>query len=217
MAAGKPGARAAKAAQTRSRMLAAARELFVQRGYTATTMQAIADEAAVAVQTLYFTFETKRAILKELLDVEVAGDTAPIATLDRPWVAQALAAPPADMLRRLVEATGAIHDRVAPVMEAVRSAATTDPVIAEMWRTNIAQRHTVLSVFTGALAAKGGLRPGLNAARAADVALATLAPETYRLLTGDRGWTHDEWIAWATQALGDALLPRTGSLERPTS
>ncbi|MFR9775757.1 TetR/AcrR family transcriptional regulator [Micromonospora sp. MS34] len=187
-------------------MLAAARELFTARGYTATTMQAIATRAGVAVQTVYFTFETKRSILKELLDIEVAGDTAPIATLDRPWVVQALAAPPADMLRRLVAATGEIHTRVAPVLEVVRSAAATDPDIAELWRTNLAQRHTVLAVFTGALAAKDGLRPELNAIRAADIALATLAPETYLLLTRDRGWTREEWAGWAAGALIDSLL-----------
>ncbi|WP_329239138.1 TetR/AcrR family transcriptional regulator [Actinoallomurus sp. NBC_01490] len=208
MARPKSGARAAKAAQTRARMLAAARELFVERGYTATTMQAIATRAGVAVQTLYFTFETKRAILKELLDIEVAGDTAPVATLDRPWVAQALAAPPEDMLRQLVAATAAIHARVAPVLEVVRSAGATDPDIAELWRTNIAQRHTVLAVFTGALAAKGGLRSGLNAIRAADIALATLAPETYQLLTCDRGWSREDWVEWAAKTLADALLPR---------
>ncbi|MFI6478357.1 TetR/AcrR family transcriptional regulator [Nonomuraea sp. NPDC050663] len=203
---GKPGVRAAKAAATRERMLGAARELFVERGYTATTVQAIAAKAGVAVQTVYFTFETKRAILKELLDVQVAGDSAPVATLERPWVARALAAPPAEMVRALAEATAEIHARVAPVLEVVRSAAATDPEIDEMWRTNLAQRHTVLSVFAGALAAKGGLRDGVNAVRAADMALAVLAPESYRLLVEGRGWTPDAWTDWAADTLTRTLL-----------
>ncbi|MEV4217085.1 helix-turn-helix domain-containing protein [Nonomuraea sp. NPDC049725] len=202
----KPGVRAAKTAQTRARMLAAARELFVERGYTATSMQAIATRGGVAVQTLYFTFETKRAILKELLDVEVAGDDAPVATLDRPWAAQALAAPPPELLHRLVEATADIHARVAPLLEVARSAAATDPEIAELWRTNITQRHTVLAVFTGALAAKNALRADLNALRAADMALAVLAPETYHLLTDHRGWSSHAWADWATQTLISTLL-----------
>ncbi|WP_245656079.1 TetR/AcrR family transcriptional regulator [Microtetraspora fusca] len=202
----KPGVRAAKAAQTRARMLAAARELFTERGYAATSMQAIAAQAGVAVQTLYFTFETKRAILKELLDVEVAGDDAPIATLDRPWVAESLAAQPPELLRLLAEATTDIHARVAPLLEVVRSAAATDPQIAELWSTNITQRHTVLAVFTGALAAKSALRPGLNALRAADMALAVLAPETYHLLTRHRGWNGRAWADWAGETLIDTLL-----------
>ncbi|MEV3982123.1 helix-turn-helix domain-containing protein [Nonomuraea sp. NPDC049758] len=204
----KSGVRATKTAQTRARMLAAARELFTERGYTATSMQAIATQGGVAVQTLYFTFETKRAILKELLDVEVAGDDAPVATLDRPWVAEALAAPPPELLRRLAEATADIHARVAPLLEVVRSAAATDPEIAELWRTNITQRHTVLAVFTGALAAKNALRADLNALRAADTALAVLAPETYHLLTRHRGWSNPVWADWAARTLIDTLLAR---------
>lgn len=201
-----PGTRAAKAAATRERMLAAARTLFTRRGYTATTMQAIAAEADVAVQTLYFTFETKRAILKELVDLEVAGDNAPVATLDRPWVADLLAAPPQEMVSRMAVATAAIHARVASVLEVVRSAAATDPEIAELWRTNIAQRHTVLAVFTGALAAKSGLRPGLDPLRAADMALAILAPESYHLLVHERGWHPDAWREWASDTLARTLL-----------
>jgi AcrR family transcriptional regulator len=203
----KPGLRAAKAAATRVRMLAAARTLFVERGYAATTMQAIAGQAGVAVQTLYFTFATKRAILTELLDVEVAGDTEPVATLDRPWVARALAAPPEQLLRSLVRATAEIHGRVVPLLEVVRAAAATDPEIAQVWHTNISQRHTVLTVFAGALAAKTTLRAGINAAQAADIALAVLAPEAYHLLVAERGWTAAAWTAWATDALIRQLLP----------
>jgi len=52
----KPGVRAAKAAATRARMLAAARKLFIERGYSGTSMQAIAKESGVAAQTPYYTF-----------------------------------------------------------------------------------------------------------------------------------------------------------------
>ncbi|MFD8528939.1 TetR/AcrR family transcriptional regulator [Streptosporangium canum] len=201
------GVRAAKTAATRARVLAAAKKLFVERGYATTTMQAIATEAGVAVQTLYFTFATKRAILSELLDVEVAGDSAPIATLDRPWVAEAMAASPAGQLRMLAAATARIHDRVVPILEVVRSAAAIDPEIAELWQTNIAQRHTVLTAFAGALAAKADLRAGINAARAADISLAVLSPETYHLLVRERGWSVEDWREWAEDALIRQLLP----------
>jgi AcrR family transcriptional regulator len=169
-------------------------------------MQAIATRAGVAVQTLYFTFETKCALLKELVDVEVAGDTAPVATLDRPWVVQAMAAPPAEMLRRLATAAAWIHPRVTPVLEVVRSAAATDPEIADLWRTNIAQRHTVLMAFTRTLATRSALRSDLDATRAADIALAILAPEVYHLLTHERGWNRDAWVEWAAGALTSSLL-----------
>lgn len=204
------GIRAARTAANRARMLAAARELFVEHGYTATTMKAIAEQAGMAVQTLYFTFATKRAILSELLDVEIAGDTEPVATLDRPWVAEALAAPPAEQIRLQTAAAGRILARVTPLLEVVRSAAATDPEIAELWRTNLVQRHTVQLHLAEALAGKSALRGGADAARAADIALAVLSPETYHLLVRERGWSHQEWEEWAVNALVLQLLPDAG-------
>ncbi|UAK35256.1 TetR/AcrR family transcriptional regulator [Nocardia asteroides] len=201
------GVRAAKTSANRARMLGAAGELFTTRGYTATTMKAIAEEAGMAVQTLYFTFATKRAILAELLDVEIAGDTEPVATLDRPWFAEAVAAPPLEQIRLQVAAAGAILARVTPLLEAVRSAAATDPELAELWQTNIAQRHLVQHRLGAALAAKTPLREGIDPDRAADIALVVLAPETYHLLVHERGWTSQEWQDWAADALIRQLLP----------
>ncbi|WP_218720084.1 TetR/AcrR family transcriptional regulator [Nocardia sp. MH4] len=201
------GVRAARTTANREKMLAAARELFTTRGYTPTTMKAIADQAGMAVQTLYFTFATKRAILSELLDVEIAGDTEPVATMDRPWFTEALAAAPAEQIRLQVAAAATIFARVSPLLEVIRSAAATDPELAEIWETNVAQRHLVQLRLAEALAGKTTLRGGITAARAADIALATLAPETYRLLVHQRGWTDAEWASWATDALTRQLLP----------
>jgi AcrR family transcriptional regulator len=200
------GRRAAKTAQTRARMLGAARTLFISRGYVATSMQAIATEAGVAVQTLYYTFATKRAILKELLDFEIAGDGSPVATLDRPYVMQAMAESAEEQVRQMVAMTAEVHDRVVPLLEVVRAAAATEPEAADLWRTNIAQRHTVQMAFAGAFAAKGALRPGLSTRRAADIALAILAPETYHLLVHERGWSPEDWQDWALMALTRQLL-----------
>ncbi|MBF6452386.1 TetR/AcrR family transcriptional regulator [Nocardia cyriacigeorgica] len=199
--------RAAKTTANRAKMLDAARELFTTRGYTATTMKAIAEQAGMAVQTLYFTFATKRAILSELLDREIAGDAEPVATLDRPWFAEAVAAEPADQIHRQVAAAAAIFERVSPLLEVIRSAAATDAELAELWQTNIDQRHTVQLRLAEALAAKTPLRNGISAERAADVALAVLSPEAYHLLVHERSWTSAEWRTWATDALIRQLLP----------
>ncbi|MEU8894459.1 helix-turn-helix domain-containing protein [Nocardia sp. NPDC048505] len=207
MAGQNSGTRAAKTTANRAKMLDAARELFTTRGYTPTTMKAIAEQAGMAVQTLYFTFATKRAILSELLDIEIAGDTAPIATLDRPWFTEAVAAAPADQIERQVAMAATIFARVSPLLEVIRAAAATDPELADLWRTNLTQRHLVQLRLAEALAAKTPLRGGLDAARAADIALAVLAPETYHLLVRERGWTPGEWTAWATDALVRQLLP----------
>ncbi|WP_036528481.1 TetR/AcrR family transcriptional regulator [Nocardia sp. CNY236] len=201
------GIRAAKTTANRAKMLTAARELFTTRGYAATTMKAIAEQAGMAVQTLYFTFATKRAILSELLDVEIAGDTEPVATMDRHWFAAAVAAPPAEQIRQQVDAAATIFARVSPLLEVIRSAAAIDPELAEIWQTNIAQRHLVQVRLAEALATKTALRPGLDATQAADIALAILAPETYHLLVRERGWPPERWASWAADVLTQQLLP----------
>ncbi|WP_431904822.1 TetR family transcriptional regulator [Nonomuraea sp. bgisy101] len=135
-----------------------------------------------------------------------------MATLDRPWVAEAMAAPPVEQIQLLVTATARIHARVSPVLEVVRSAAAVDPEIAELWQTNIGQRHAVMATFAGALAAKTTLRNGMDALRAADILLAILAPEAYHLLVRERGWSEESWQSWAADALVRQLLPDQDTL-----
>lgn len=187
-------------------MLDAARELFVQRGYGATTLQEIADEAGVAVQTIYFTFGNKRALLKELADVAIAGDHEPVATMDRPWFREALAAATADIQLRLhVEGTRGILERVAPMIEMMRAAASADPGIAELWDEDADPRFTVHQAAAKSLVAKPGIRDGMTTEHAADLLFGLLSPELYLLLVRDRGWTPDQWERWTNDTLSAQL------------
>ncbi|MBG0819628.1 TetR/AcrR family transcriptional regulator [Planomonospora sp. ID91781] len=202
----KEDGRTARARSTRARITAAAIDLFTTAGYTTTSIAAIADKAGVSEQTVYYAFGTKRAILTTALDLAIAGDDEPIPTLERPWVRDALADPdPLRQLRRQVVGAGDIYLRAAPLLDVVRSAATADPDLAEVWAVNLRQRLTVQRVFADALARKAALRDGLTAEAAADIALALLSPETYNLLVNDRGWTHQRWHDWAADALARLL------------
>lgn len=193
-------------------MHAAALDLFTERGYSATPMQAIADRAGVAVQTLYFTFGTKRALLTEMLDVAVAGDQEPVATMERPWFAAMVAEPdPARQLRLQVEAAREIYERVSPVLAVMRGAATADPEIADLWETNTAQRTQVQERLVAALAGKAALRDGMDVATANDIAVTLQSPELYQLLTDRRGWTPRRWETW----IGDTLIAQLLDPERP--
>jgi AcrR family transcriptional regulator len=77
-----------QALATRRAVLDAARELFIQGGYVATTIDATAARAGVSPETVYATFKNKRALLSQLLDVAIAGDDAPVPILERSWVQQ---------------------------------------------------------------------------------------------------------------------------------
>ncbi|MEV0407114.1 helix-turn-helix domain-containing protein [Actinoallomurus sp. NPDC050550] len=198
--------RARKAKETRGRMLEAARELFVQSGYGATSLQEIADRAGVAVQTIYFTFGNKRVLLKELVDVSIAGDHEPVATMDRPWFQEALASETADAQLRLhVHATRGILERVAPIIEMLRAATLADPGIAELWDQDVDPRSTVHTAAARALVTKPGIRDEVTAEYAADLLFGLLSPELYLLFVRDRGWSPEQWERWSHETLSGRL------------
>jgi AcrR family transcriptional regulator len=200
--------RAEKAQANRHRMRTAAQTLFSSRGYSATSMQAIADEAGMAVQTLYFTFGTKRALLSELLDVAIAGDDEPVPTLERPQVLAAINDPdPVAQLHEQARFAREIYERVAPVLQVVAHAAPGDHEIHELWMTNNAQRAVVMERMIAALAGKTPLRDGLDVAMATDIALGLQSPELYQFFTTRRRWSPSRWEQWTADALVTQLLP----------
>lgn len=187
--------------------------MFTERGYAATSIESIARAANVAVQTIYFTFGTKLALLKELLDVSIAGDEEPVPTLERPWAIAAIAsADPVTQIHLQVRAAREISERVAPVLEALRGAATADSEAAELWRTNRAQHLTVQRRLMQALADKNCLRDGLDVATATDIALAVAGAESYHLLVTERGWSPQRWERWAGDLLIQQLVARSTEL-----
>jgi AcrR family transcriptional regulator len=186
-------------------MLDAARELFIARGYGATTLADVAAAAGVAVQTIYFTFGNKRSLLKELVDVTIAGDDEPVATMDRGWFRAVLDTPTAtEHLRAHVAGTTRVLDRVAPIMQMIELAAGSDPEIAGLWP-DTDPRYTVLSAAARSLVGKPGARPGVTAADAADVLYGILSPELYLLLVRDRGWSPERYERWALETLHPQL------------
>lgn len=196
------GKQAERARRTRQRIVEAARELFVEQGYGSTTLQEVADRAGVAVQTIYFTFGNKRALLKDVVDVAIAGDDEPVATMDRPWFRSALAEPTAEaQLRRHVQGTRKVLERAATTTEVLRIAAAVDPAVVELWPGGADPRFTVQAAAARSLVSKPGVRHGVSAARAADLLYGLLSPELYLVFVRDRGWTPAAWERWTLELL----------------
>jgi AcrR family transcriptional regulator len=198
--------RALKAKETRRRILAAALELFVRDGYGATNLQDVADKAEVAVQTIYFVFGNKRALLKELVDVTIAGDDEPVATMDRPWYVEALAAGTAqDLLRAYVAGTTAVLARVAPILKALKAAAASDPEVSALWPQDGDPRYVVQQEAAKALVGKPGARAEMSVEEAADLLYGLLSPELYLLFVQERGWPRERWEQWTFDTLCNQL------------
>ncbi|MEV0290641.1 MULTISPECIES: helix-turn-helix domain-containing protein [unclassified Kribbella] len=208
----RPNRRAEKAAETRRRIIQAATELFVEDGYGATNLQDVADRAGVAVQTIYFVFGNKRALLKELVDVTIAGDSEPIATMDRPWFTDAVkAATAGEMLSAYVPGSSAVLQRVSPIMRVLEAAVANDPEVAALWPQDEDLRYVVQRAAADALVTKPGAREDLTAENTADILYAILSPELYLLFTRDRAWSHERWLQWAGETLRSQLCVTGGA------
>ena len=173
--------------QTRRAILDAAAALFVEPGYAATPLTAIAAKAGVAVQTVYKVFGSKQALLSELVDVTVAGDDEPVALPDRHFVAEirALSDPRAKLdryARHLVES----HARQTQVMLALAGAATADTEAAAIWRKNLDERRNGMTMFAADLASTGQLRAEHNVDTVADVLWLAMDVRNYDWLVRPR-------------------------------
>ena len=189
-----------QARATRLAILEAARALFVQHGYGATTLQGIADRASVSVATVYAAFGNKRTVLKELVDVSIAGDDEPIAIADRDWVADLAAEPDRHQRIRMLAAGGRrILERRSAVDAVVDAAGATDPEIRALSDEMRRQRREGQARLLALVAGADGLRPGLEPEEAADILYAIASPETYRLLVEQRGWSPERFEAWLAE------------------
>jgi AcrR family transcriptional regulator len=191
----------------------AARALFLERGYQATTIDAISEHSDVPAPTVYRLFSSKVGILKALLDVAIAGDAQALSLQERPQVAALFAEPdPEKLLAGFAGITVAINARSSDVYRILSSASGSDPAAAVLLADYQQQRDDGQGRIARSLARARALRPGLRERDAADLIHALMSPELYRLLVLDRGWQPQRYEQWLARVLADQLtspLPRS--------
>ncbi|MEV6773933.1 helix-turn-helix domain-containing protein [Nocardia sp. NPDC051030] len=197
---------------TRRRVAESAATLFAERGYAGTTLQAIADAAGVHVQTIYQAFGTKVAVLAETAAVLVAGPDEEASTPppDRRWVRELFAEPdPARQLAMYATHMRTVSERYMGLLDIMRVTAAVDPEVGSFLAAAEQGRYEGPSHITPELAAKGALKPGLSADRAADIMYALTSYDVYRSLMVDRGWSGTDTEAWITETLVASLLSKS--------
>ena len=196
-----------KAAATRRRIIEAATRLFAESGYAATTMQAIADEAGVAVQTVYFVFHTKGELLRQLLLSAGGRPDEPTETMERDWVEEALTDPDGRRtLALMVEHGNDIYVRIAPVWAAIGEGALVEPEVAAQWDHIVEQRRLGIRQLVESIAERGHLRGDLTVDRAADIIFGLQRPETLTVFVVERGWPLVDYKAWSYDTLCQQLI-----------
>jgi len=189
--------RRARAEDTRRRVIDAAGELFVAHGYAGTSIRAIALRAGVSQETVYAGFGSKAVLLSRWVDVQVVGDDAPVALIDRAWVRELREQPDREERFRAFSDHGmAVTRRVAPAMRLLRAAAQSDPDIAEVLERGLRARlHDIGTLFDLIFDNSFGPLPG-DRDESVTWLWAITGDEIYTDLTMTLGWTHEQYVRW---------------------
>jgi AcrR family transcriptional regulator len=199
--------RSEQAAATRSAVLAAARELFTERGYAATSIGAIAARAGVAVDTVYAAAGRKPALMRELVETSLSGSDHAVPALERDYVHRVRAAATArEKLGVYAAAVAAIGVRMAPVHRALAEAALTDRECAALRAEISARRAANMRLLAADLRATGEVRPEVSDDEVADVVWSMNAAEFWALLVDGRGWSPERFGSWLADAWARLLL-----------
>ncbi|GAA3434014.1 TetR/AcrR family transcriptional regulator [Kutzneria kofuensis] len=195
------------ARQTRQAVIAAARELFVTRGYASTSLNDIATAAGVARPTAFAAFGSKPALLRHVLDQTLAGDDEPVPVAERPWFRPVWdAATPADVLDAYAGVCVLINGRAARIFEVVRRAADQTAEIAELWETLQRNRRAGARMVVDHAFATGPLAAGLDIDRATDILWIYNDPAHYDALVTHHGWSEHDYRTWLSSQARHALL-----------
>jgi AcrR family transcriptional regulator len=199
----------AAAATVRS-IIEAARRLFLEQGYVATTMPAIAQAAGIALDTVYASVGKKPRLFRLLVEAAISGQDQPVTAEDREYVRRIRAEPDAHTkLRIYAAALRDIHPRLAPMFQVLRAAAPLDPGLAALWHEISERRAANMRLLAADLLKTGQVKKGLPLQKVADIIWSTGSPEFYLLLVNERDWTLDAFARWLGDSWIELLLTKS--------
>jgi len=189
--------RAEQARRTRQAILDAARLLFSEQGFVATTIAQIAAGAGVAVDTVYASVGPKPVLMRLLMETAISGTDQAIPAEQRDYVRAVRAAPTAGQkIGIYADAVAAVNTRLAPLHLVLRDAAAQAPELAQIRDEIAARRARNMRLFAQDLADTGELRPGLDVDEVADVVWSMNSAEYYTLLVRECGWPPERFARW---------------------
>lgn len=199
--------RSARAQATRAAIITAAGAQFVQHGYTATTMPAIAAAAGVTRATVFNSVGGKAQVLKACYDVAVVGDDENRPLFQRPEMEAMFAEPdPHRTLEFYARIIGGVGERISALFEVFRLASGADPEVRRLWEDIQHERLIGAQHFVTMLAAKAPLRGDLTPEEAADIVWVHIDNGLYQRLVAERGWTRRRFEDWFARTLAVQLL-----------
>jgi AcrR family transcriptional regulator len=195
-----------QAARTRTRILDAASDLFLERGYARTTVKDIADRAGVARDTVHAVFGSKARVLTALIDLRLVPDGSVASARERP---EAFAIRDEVDQRKQIELFASfiagISTQLRPVFEILRTASAVEPEMANVFAEMDRYRMMNMQTYAKWIAARGPLR--VSTRRAGEIIWTLASPDVGRMLCDELGWTQTQHARWLSDTLLRTLLP----------
>lgn len=192
--------------RTRTRILDAAAELFLERGYARTTMKDIAVQAVVARDTVHAVFGSKAGVLTALIDYRLVPDGSVPNVTQLPG---ALAIKDEVDQRKQIELfarfIAGISTELRPIFEVLRTASAVEPEMAKVFEEMDQFRMNNMQTYAKWIAARGPLRVSIRQAGQTIWAVASL--DVARMLCDELGWTESQHARWLSDTLIRTLLP----------
>ena len=189
--------RESQARSTRRAVVDAARELFVELGWSGTTIDAVAARAGVSRKTVFTSVGGKAALLKLALDWALVGDDEPVPLGERQVLAEMeQQTDPRALVARWARFVAELEERAAPLAAVLVVAADADPEAAGVHAVSERNRLRGAEFIVARLTAIDGLRPGVTAERAVAAALVLMDPSIHRTLVSEHGWTRGQYSDW---------------------
>jgi AcrR family transcriptional regulator len=187
-------------------VLDAATAVFLDRGYGASTIRAIAGEAKLSVPTVEALFGTKARLLKAAIDVAIAGDDEPVTVLDRDWAADAREAGTAEEFLSVVAGVvAAAQARSAGLVLAVFEGSAKDGELEQVAEQMVAQRAVTASWIVEGVNRLASLREGCSNEEAIDTVWLLMDPAVFERLTRRRNWTPEHYERWFSRSVARLL------------
>lgn len=198
--------RQAQARRNREAILDTAQRQFLDGGYAATTIAAIAAEAGVSVETIYKAFGGKPGLVRAIYDRGLAGRE-PVPAFQRADAIRERQTDPRAIMRNWGTLTSEVSSIVSPIERLVRAAAASDPDMAALLKAHNDLREQRARHHARFLKQRGYLREGVSLAQATDILWTCTSDELYDLLVTQRGWSLPRFARFLGDYLIAALLP----------
>lgn len=193
--------REAKAAVTRSRILSSAKNIFESEGFENATIEKIALEAKVSIPTVYALFQSKRGLLRALMD-----EAFPQNQFQELVTMSIQEKCPKARLALSAKIARQIYDAERTQMNIFQGAAVLAPEFRELEKEREKRRHDRQEVTIKAMIQEHSLSKGLPPHKARDILWALTGRDLYRMFVVEQGWSSEEYEKWLSQSLIFSLI-----------